>query len=293
MAGSCPAREGHGDNAMCNPLSAPRPVLSLKHMIFTLITQAKKHRACGCKTCSSSVSPRESTLCVLYKPCQSSHACPAYLTFPTNPLTHTHPESCPSITPWGAPWRCKYGERGGPVTRVMSGTYGLSRGHSDWVHAKGAAGVVGCGNAGVSVDILYFTCSSRCSLADVWLACLCQKGSKYVKVRARGRPAHRLLFSFPFSDGHFFFFCFFSSSYHKHPRPCVYLSPSSLLLSPSSSRTRNLHRPARLNLSFSSGARGSGREGEGGTYFFFSIYRNSPLPRTLPKRETTGGPCPL
>lgn len=106
------------------------------------------------------------------------------------------------------------------------------------------------------------------------LACLCPKGSKYVKVRAcTRRPAHRLLFSFPTVT----FFSSVSSLLITSIRGRASISPSSLLLSPSSSRTRNLHRPARLNLSFSSGARGSGREGEGGTCLFFFSSIEIPL----------------
>lgn len=73
---------------------------------------------------------------------------------------------------------------------------------------------------------------------------------------------------FSFSPAVTVVFSLYVSSYHKHPRPCVYLLSS--LLFPSSSRTRNLHRPARLNLSFSSGGTGIGRRGGGALVLFFS-----------------------
>lgn len=123
------------------------------------------------------------------------------------------------------------------------------------------------------------TCSERCSLAD--LDCLFQ-GSPGQCPSASSQEM--LYYLFPLSRRSFSL----SLAYHKHPRTCVYF----LLLSPSSSRTRNLHalrprpqRPARLNLSFILGAR---RSGKGRRDFFLSE-----MPFPLPKRETNGGPCPL
>lgn len=131
----------------------------------------------------------------------------------------------------------------------------------------------GMRNAGVSVDILYLPAAEMQPCGR--LACLCPKGSKYVTVRARGRPAHRLL-SFPFSDGHFFFSV--SSLLITSIRGRASISPSSLLLFPSSSRTRNLHRPARLNLSFFLGGTGIRKRGGGGHFFFLSKFPFPPYP---------------
>lgn len=86
-------------------------------------------------------------LCYKVQYAQSIFTClPSLPDFPHQPThTHTQPESCcPSITPWGAPWRL-YGGRGALVTRVMSGTYVPFSRSLGLGSREGAAGVVGCG----------------------------------------------------------------------------------------------------------------------------------------------------
>lgn len=85
--------------------------------------------------------PRESTLCVLYA---NLHMLAQLTCF--SPPTHPHPArkllplhypvGCAVALIWGA---------GGPVTRVMSGTYVPFSRSLGLGSREGAAGVVGCG----------------------------------------------------------------------------------------------------------------------------------------------------
>lgn len=213
---------------------------------------------------------------LLYSQCPSSHACPApaYL---TSPPTHPPPPArcCPSITPWGAPWLVR---GGGPVTRVMSGTYVLFRGHS--------GSTIGFAR---EVQLVWVGCKCRClsqntllpaarDAALPTLAASRREVSEQVKVPTI-RPARRPVHFFPFLPTVTSFFPITGF----RGRALIYCRL--FLLSPSSSRTRNLLRPARLNLSFFFGH--GDQKGRG------NFYRNPFPPATLPKRETHRGPCPL
>lgn len=117
--------------------------------------------------------------------------------FPHQPThTQTQPESCcPSITPWGAPWRFY----GGPVTRVMSVTYvpfsrslGLGsrkRAPLVWWDAECRLSQSTC---------TLFTCSQEMQPCRTDVGCISPKGkhvsSKYVHAEAGSQTA--LFFSF-------------------------------------------------------------------------------------------------
>lgn len=145
------------------------------------------------------------------------------LTFPTNP--HAYPPSQPGAAPPFPRGVAPYGA-GGPVTRGMSGTCVLILGHSgsnDWVHAKAAAW---CGggckkDAAVSVKMLYYLAEGDAALQK--LAAFSPGGKRAGQSARTTRPARRTVHLLPFHRRSLFFLLF---SYHKHPKPCVYLLSS-------------------------------------------------------------------
>lgn len=209
---SGPAREGHIDKTMCNPLSAHRLVFSLKHMIHEVTRGTKdKHTKfwCMAQYLVDPVQPTRQGLVNLHMLAQ--------LTLNFSPPTHPpKPEAAPPFPRGvrrGAPWR-RMGR--GPcdsrdvwslrplleVTRVQR-----------LGPREGAAGVVGCRCRCLSQrHLIIVTCSQRRSLADVGCTFLEESKSKCMM-----RPgAQTTLFSSCFPT------VTFSPSYHKHPRPCVF-----------------------------------------------------------------------
>lgn len=222
--------------------------------------------------------PVSSRPCVAYStgPRQSSHACPAYLNF--SPPTHPpKPEAAPPFPRGvrrGAPWR-RMGRGSCDSRDVWSLRPLLEVTRVQRLGSReGAAGVVGCRCRCLSQR--HFV---ACSLADVGCTFLEESKSKCMM-----RPgSHRLRFSLPVSRRSLFPFL------SQAPEAVRFILWTTLL-SPSSSRTRNLHRPARLNLSFFL-FRGTGIRKGGG---YFGGNPLSPYPSVKPMAalahsEPTGG----